>query len=422
MTIFLLRCFFYFFIMKPKGKRENMKFILSLIVCLILPFSAMATDCDVSNEDSDQQETACNAMANCYWSTTLGCQKCSPNAFSAAGANTCTTITDTSTYYKNNEGSNVSLCPNQTPEGIIETAEVQTYIGTCECIDHTRRLIHSYNGITHFYYCGICGFNSLQPFEVMGATGDLYECNCAAAHANHVYGSTAESNNGTRSECACAKDANGHSFLNNGLCMCGSNPSGQDPYSSTNNGITTYSCCPGRSTYNSTTGNCECNITYAQKTYDNNNILTQCECVAGSLSNDKSKCVCGSNQIVTFGQNNNQGQYLSSCTSCTDANSQPASGDYPRFCKCNKGYYQDHESNASDNYRNQTCSPCLHYTTTTSTGSVGPESCRLMSNTEFSISAGGNFMKLIPQGATILPIYTDPYVQNNNNPQSQYSY
>ena len=408
---------------------------LSICICLILPLTVNADDCsDMYNTQGDcAQSDYHNGV--CMWNDSACVERCPSNQDSdgcasydgcgyVAGScspcdathwnsqdryNTDTTNNKTCTlvgngYFRNNDGTGQIQCPNS--NGTVSSPEEQTYIGSCSCNGNSI-LIHTQTTTnTHSYYCGNCGDGSADNGSNSVSQGSVHECICATG-ANRVHG---EGN----VECDCPDTAT-WSGGQPGTCTClpgNYTPQGSD--------ATGYACCPGKSTYNSTSNKCECNITYAQKTYDNNDILTQCECVAGHLSDDKSKCVCDPNQIVTFGRNN-LGQFLSLCTSCTDANSYPDTQEYPRFCKCNSGYYQEAPSSTSN--PTPTCHKCPTQTQTPLPGSVGPESCRLKYDTKFLISnTHTRYMELIPQGATILPIYTDPYVQNNNNAQSQYTH
>ncbi len=427
---FFIALNFIFFYHTKVGQGMKKLFVIYLCVLCLAPVLAHSATCNT------QACVDCVKVGGKSWDP-LGnngngqCVGCPDDSYHPTCTGTtdcyeeCTTVD--AGNYKNNEGSGVLPCPNQIDGGIIETNEAQTYIGNCGCSNQSRTLIHSYNGNKHFYYCGVCGLG-LQPSLMQNVSGSLSQCSCEDAHANHVYG-TDVSNNGTHNECACAKNANDESILISGLCMCGtSTTNSQEPYSSINNGITTYACCPGLSTYDSNKRDCVCNVQFAKITRDASNKLTECACNDSNMHSGNS-CVCQANRYVTFGNNSNQQvnwgetpQYLKSCTKCPNNSSTDTSDNYPRFCKCNTGYYQDEPSSATSN-PDPACHQCPTQTTTPSPGSIGETSCRLRNDTNFSISnTHTNSMRLIPEGATILPIYTNPYTTNNNNTQSQYTH
>ena len=431
MPFFIALNFIFFYHTKVGQGMKKLFVIYLCVLCLAPVLAHSATSCNT------QACVDCVKVGGKSWDP-LGnngngqCVGCPDDSYHP----TCTGTTDcyeecTSVgpeHFRNNDGTGQIPCPTDNDSYPLSSSEAYHFIDQCgisTCNVGTSILIYTFDGTNHIYYCGNCGY---ATSEVMAGSSVLYRCDCEGILANHTYGTVI--NGGKRKECECPSNSDNVPFFlaAAGECRCGSAGQSSRPFAHINNGITTYECCPGLSTYDSNAGDCVCNVQFAKITRDanNNNKLTECACNDGTIHLGNS-CGCQSSQYVTFDNNTNPAvnlgetpQYLSSCTTCPQ-NSTPESHNYPRFCKCNSSYYQEAPSSTSN--PTPTCHQCPTQTQTPLPGSVGPESCRLKEGTNFAISnTHTRSMKLIPQGATILPIYTDPYVQNNNNAQSQYTH
>ena len=405
-------------------------FLIYLFTVYLMPMTVNAAACSSFGTNRD----GCLANGGCKFSEIDGCEDCVDNEYhpiqlnctnpsSDNCSNTCASVG--TGYFRNNDGTGQIQCPTITDRDLLSSSVEYEYIHNCIACTADTELIHTIQATTHIYYCGTCGYGITPTNE----SGNLKTCGCNTVNANHTYGTDPTN----RQECICPTDSSGNDYFSRGIggqpgsCMCGFENGGYRPQSS-DNGLT-FACCPGYSTYDSNKGGCVCNVQFAKITRDaNNNKLTECECITGTIyTYTGDSCACANTQYVTFDNNTNPKvnwgetpQYLSSCTTCPQ-NSSPESYNYPRFCKCNASHYQDAPSSTSN--LTPTCHKCPTQTQTPLPGSVGPESCRLKDTTHFSISnTHTRSMNLIPQGATILPIYTDPYVQNNNNAQSQYTH
>ena len=209
----------------------------------------------------------------------------------------------------------------------------------------------------------------------------------------------------------------------------------------------TYGCltCPGHSTYNGTTHTCGCNTKNANATFDDNNILTSCECptTQNATANNENvtfddtnnACLCGYNHYL---KNNNGTWTCAQCpshshhniTGSEDVNNCVCDATYPtriydendkligcgqcpdsnstydnatNKCKCIKGYYD-----TTPEANTVSCAPCPAGSTTLDTentpNGIGAESksaCKMNSSTLFCDSRGQNCMNLIPNGVEI---------------------